>query len=228
MTKLVAIVTNLDELKKSKQLLRSGVDLVELRIDWFNVVKRNALFNILRTSHKNFRAKTICTIRLKKDGGKWDDFHRPCSEFQRIELFKRFIPLCGYVDIELNSKILLPVIKTAKDERKKVIISYHNFNPGVVSTRTLHKIFLQAARFNPDIIKIAVYIRNFKQLRKCIEFFREHLRLHNLAFIPMSKEISFARYLFMCLGSVLTYGHIQRSVAPGQITINDLIKFTNI
>lgn len=233
MTKLVAIVTNLSELEESKKLLSSQpndgvnlVDLVELRIDWFNNFERNALYDILRTADEKFCQKTICTIRLNSDGGKWMADER---RDKRFELFKRFIPLCGYVDIELNSKILLPVIKIAKRAGKKVIISYHNFNSlSAVSNKSLNKIFLRAARFNPDIIKIAVYIRNFNQLRNCVEFFREHLRLYNLAFIPMSKEIRFSRYLFICLGSVLTYGHIQRSIAPGQITINELIKFTNI
>lgn len=60
----------------------------------------------------------------------------------------------AYVDIEMETECMLPLIETAREKNCRVIISYHNFQ-NTPSSGTLQEILLNCLAKGADIVKIA-------------------------------------------------------------------------
>ncbi len=191
-------------------------DLVEFRID---LVSSLELKSLLRTT-----IPTILTIRSKEEGGGWND-----SELNRLSLYKKFIPHVSAVDIELSSKSILDnVIENAHDEKKggrplrKVIVSYHNFDK-TPSGVELDKILKRAKAAGADIVKVATFAKDHKDIQKLARFTVENAN-QNIVTIAMGEVGALSRLFFPALGSLLIYAPLSSKdkTAPGQIDCKEL------
>ena len=129
------------------------------------------------------------------------------------------MPLVDAVDIELGSSaILKDVVGSAKDNNKKVIISYHNFKTTPGNGR-LQDIIARAREKGADIVKIAAFARSPQDLKRLASLLAGQ---DDLIVIAMGERGKASRVFFPMLGSLLTYGSVTASTAPGQMTLREI------
>jgi len=214
---IIGVITNISD---AKLLLKKNInpDLVEFRADLVNLP-----FSTLKKIKKLLKkTRIICTIRPKYEGGGYS-----LSENSRLKLFEKLIPLSDFVDIELSSKIIKKVIEISKKNKKKYIISYHNFD-FTPKNKELKKIIQNSLKFNPYIVKIATFIKKDTDFWRLFDFCKKYTKIYPLSVIPMGPKGTPGRILFPLFGSKLAYVYISKTVDPGQTHINSLLNLRKI
>ncbi|MBI3307659.1 MAG: type I 3-dehydroquinate dehydratase [Candidatus Omnitrophica bacterium] len=199
-----------------RQAKRAGLDIAELRIDHYSSFESR---HVLKEISKFRQFPTIATIRSKREGGKWN-----LSEAARLELFRGVSGKVDALDIELSSKqILSKVIKLARKAKITVIVSYHNFDktPGL---KTLSRIAKKAKTAGADIVKIAALAKRQKDVQTLAKFTVENAPL-NLITIAMGPHGRLSRVFFPALGSLITYAHLGKKTASGQLSYGETSGF---
>lgn len=216
---IAGVITGSVDSKIVGKAVKDGTDMLEIRVDTFSQkVLKNAK-NELKTAKKLSKKPILLTVRSAKEGSKKD-----LSPKLREELFKELIPFSDIIDIELSSKTILKnVIKEAKKHKKKVIISYHNFDK-TPSKSVLEKIVKDGFSAGAHIVKIAAKADNLKDIQRLTNVVTDN---DNIIVIAMGDKRSQAtRLFFPLLGSMITYGTASRQkTAPGQLSVKELKTF---
>jgi 3-dehydroquinate dehydratase I len=184
----------------------SEADMIELRLDLVNEPIRAIKAVRLATTKP-----IIATNRLKTEGGMFLG-----SERERIELLLQAAPFADFVDIELLAEL--------RDEfmarvNKPVIVSYHDFL-GMPDEDEMATILENMKKTGAAYAKIAVTPKNL----------RDNLRILGLlldadmplCMIAMGNIGRHLRAVAPLYGSVLTYGFVANSTAPGQMSLAEL------
>lgn len=194
---------------------KRGADIAELRIDLFS---RTDPAHVLRETEKFRGFPALATIRSRPEGGEWDR-----SEKERLALFKALLPKVGAVDIELSShSILKEVVRAARAARRTVIVSFHDFKK-TPDAGHLARILRKGKAAGADIVKIAAFARNIKDVQRLADFTATN-KDKGLIVIAMGKKGMVSRILFPVLGSLVTFAHAGHSTAPGQLDCGTLAK----
>ncbi len=90
--------------------------------------------------------------------------------------------------------------------------------PGV---KALQDIVKKARRSGAGIVKIATLVKGAEDLRKLAKILSE---FNGLIVIGMGGPGACSRVFFPMLGSLITYGSIDRPTAPGQIALKEIKK----
>ncbi len=213
-----------------KKALRAGADLLELRIDTFGQRDPTSLVRDLERLKAVDGARSIplvITVRSRAEGG----LHA-IADRKRLEIFQALMPFADYVDIELSSgTILKDVVRSAGRVKTKVIVSYHNFRstPGPERLRAVIK---KARASGADIVKIATFARKRADLQTLALVLLEGPGGpggvkgggSNLIVIAMGGLGAPTRIFFPVLGSLLSYGSVTGSTAPGQLPVRTIRK----
>ena len=210
---LCAIVAgSLDE-RKIKKAKTIGADMVEIRVDTLH--ERNAAkIKKLFIEAKKERLPAILTIRSAKEGGVFF-----ISEKERLELFRELTPFSDFVDVELEgSGIIKEVTAIAKKFRKKTIVSYHNFKL-TPDEKTLLRVARRARKAGASIVKIAAFVKNREDMRTLLSVL---LKQKDSIVIGMGEKGAASRVFFPLAGSLVTYGSLDVSTAPGQFSLKEL------
>ena len=220
--KVCVVLTGKEENKRLKEI--KDVEWIEVRIDEF--LRENdeeELIPWIVKIRECTNSKIIGTVRWYKEGGK-NPYYIP--DKKRIEIFKNIIEYVDFVDIELKSRILKKVVEIAERNRRKVIISYHNFKktPG---KEILKDLIRKAKKEKPDIIKIATLVLSEKHLYNLAEITYFYTRKNHLVVIPMGNN-PLLRFIPLFLGSLFTYVSLSRKVAPGQLSYSEFVELTKI
>ncbi|GAA2381755.1 type I 3-dehydroquinate dehydratase [Dactylosporangium salmoneum] len=192
-----------------------GVDLAELRIDWY----RSYVPGDVCRAAAAFRAAglpTLATIRSKAEGGYW-----PGDDAERLALFEAVIPEVDAVDVELSSAGILPgVVAAARAADRPVIVSYHDFEatPGEAALRATVEAAVAAGA---DVVKISTMARGPEDLRVLAGLL---LRYDSMIVIGMGAEGAGSRVFFPLLGSRITYSAIGGRPAPGQLPFAETVR----
>ena len=214
--KIVLSVRDNDQIVRTSRPRRARCprlfDLVELRVDLFTSLESDALLRMA--------IPTILTARSKKEGGGFQG-----SELKRLSLYQKMIPLVSTVDIELSAKTILgDVIDNAHDQKKKVIVSYHDFDktPSVIK---LEKILKKAKASGADIVKVATFAKDHRDIQRLAQFTVANAN-QNIVTIAMGEIGALSRLFFPALGSLLIYGSFSSKdkdkTGPGQIDCKEL------
>lgn len=190
-----------------------AADIIELRVDMFENTEDKNILKIFKTAKERFNKPIISTIRDTSEGGQ--------KEIKdRINLYKIVLPFSDFVDVEINSEIFEDIKKLCTENQKTLIGSYHNFL-STPDSNTLESIFLKGKDSGCDIVKIAVMPSDKEDVIRLIEF---TLRHKDEPIITMSMgEIGLPTRIFNpILGSLITYGYINRPSAPGQLSIKEI------
>ncbi len=207
------IVDSIDR-GRLKKAVREGADLVELRLDTLRKRDPASIVKTLRLFRSEGAVPLVLTVRSKAEGGRYT-----VKDPERLELFNSLIPYVDAVDIELGSrKILAQVVKTAKRYKKRVIVSYHNFKK-TPQPETLRTTVKRARRSGADIVKIAVRAKNRNELKRLAGLLLEG---SDMIVIATGNYGTVSRVFFPILGSLITYGSVTRSTAPGQLPVRDI------
>ncbi len=216
---IAAVVADVINPERIEDAVKNGARLLELRIDTFKDRDAERLkkeVSQLKKKKALQKIPFILTVREKKEGGR---FH--IVDADRAALFASLMPYADIIDIELESSaILKETIRLAKKNKKKVIISCHDFKatPG---EKTLESIIRRSLEAGADIVKIACHAGNREDLKRLAGLLLRH---NDLIVIAMGGYGACSRILFPAMGSLLTYGSISRNTAPGQMPVGEINK----
>ena len=152
---------------------------------------------------------TILTVRRLDEGGV-----KPVTEEEQLALYRSLVPATAAADIEVRAtKRLLSVLETVRNEKKALIISFHDFE----STPSLAKLRAVSARARgegADIVKIAAKTETPAEVARLLVLLQE--APGPLAVMGMGALGRASRLLFAKAGSALNYGWLDRPQVPGQ------------
>lgn len=214
---IAAVVADAVNQAKIKDAVKSGAGLLELRIDTFrdrDIERLKKDVSGLKKIKALRKIPFILTVRDKKEGGRFY-----IKDADRADIFASLMPFADIIDIELKSSAMLKkTIGLARKNRKKVIVSCHDFKatPG---EKTLESIIRSSLAAGADTVKIACLARNRQDLKRLAGLLLRH---KGLIIIAMGRYGACSRVLFPAIGSVLTYGSISRKTAPGQMPAADI------
>ena len=209
------IAVPLSDIDFDKNLLlckEKGADIVELRVDLFENKDPENVLSCIHKAHE-IGIQTILTVRSEREGGK------PVED--RLKIFNACSPHSDYTDIELSSQdIIQDVRDTVKSWGKKLIVSYHNFEltpPNWI----LKDIFREARRWGADIVKISVKANSYEDVARLLCLGKESDGEKIL--IAMGEYGKVSRLAGFIFGSVITYAFVGSAVAPGQLSLEDMV-----
>ena len=209
---IVGTVSHTDTLKLAleDQSFLAHADIVELRLDeHMDLDQAYELCSQIRQ-----QKPILLTIRTQHEGGTWT-----INEEDRHQLFLRFAPVVDCYDIELKSELFATKTRSDFPADKIIISSYHDY----IATPSQQEIdtFIESGKkWNVDIVKLALTAQkeeNVLQLEETLKTSDSPICL-----ISMSAIGARSRKEFPKLGSVLTYGYLDQSVAPGQFSAQEL------
>ncbi len=182
---------------------RAICDIVELRLD------------LIGESFSRIESELplLLTIRSKTEGGQWTG-----SDTQRLTMYRQFIPHVAAVDVELNSPIAAEVCQIAREADKASIVSFHDFN-ATPDLEVLQDIVNDGQQVG-SIVKIVTLANE----QSDVETLRALLgkRRGPLCVMGMGQHAAKTRVEFPKLGSCLTYGYLDKPLAPGQTSAAEL------
>jgi len=191
---------------KAKDL---GADILELRIDLLEQDARQSLMAVGKTG-----LPVIITNRMKEEGGACDQ-----DEDERIGTLISLLPLADAVDIELCARDKDKVVKSARIAGKTVIISKHDFQKTPVPD-VMMEIIDESFEAGADIAKLAVTPGSLDDVLHLLD-----VTLHAkgaVCTIAMGIQGRHSRVIAPVYGSVMTYGYVEKTVAPGQLRVDEL------
>lgn len=204
---VVGVIASKEALARfSNSTTQSGdCDLSELRLDMIDLPAAE-----LKAEAARITVPILLTARHPDEGG-----HGALNAAQRTSLLESMLDAANYMDIELRSALeLQPLIKKAKARQIGVLGSFHDFH-GTPSDDVLRGAVDMALQFNLDAVKIATTLRGPGDLARLLNLLEGTKRLP-LAVMGMGPLGPVSRLALARCGSVLNYGHLGESNAPGQ------------
>ena len=158
----------------------------------------------------------ILTIRLAEEGGQWRQ-----PDEARLPLFETALRQLTAVDVELRSPILEQVSKLASRHQRALIVSYHDFQK-TPPIDELKKAMTRAASYG-TVAKIVTLTKSEEDVAVLRALLCENCSAA-LCVLGMGPLGPRTRIEFPRLGSCLTYGYLDASVAPGQVSARELME----
>jgi len=204
------------------------VDLLEVRLDTFPQVFRSKdvagmSAQMIATIKRQSKMPLIATVRSPLETGKKIPPSMRLDDSERRRIFEAVIKSVELVDVEVRSgKLALDVSRLARRHHANVIYSFHDFRR-VPDRRVLDQLLSAARRMKGDVFKVAVTPETDKELGS---FLKWGLTIKNLppVLIGMGRIGHISRFLGYSFGSILTYGHLGKEAAPGQIPARSMVR----
>ncbi len=180
-------------------------DVLELRLDSIDLPLEE-----LTRHASHLPLPLLITARHPQEGG-----DRGLSTEQRIALLEAHLPHAALMDIELRCATeMLPLIRKAQAQGLGVIGSFHDFTHtpsedvlrGAVDFGLQHKL---------NAVKIATQLNSPDDLARLLHVLTTEKRLP-LSIMGMGQLGRVSRLLLAKCGSLLNYGYLGKSNAPGQ------------
>jgi 3-dehydroquinate dehydratase-1 len=203
---VIAVIDELYSIDIIKEIRDYGADLLEMRVDCYNQPDEQ-IVAFLQNVREQIGLPMIGTVRE-------NDFTRE----RRVEIFKKILPAVDAVDLELGTPISNEVRAMASD--KVIIISEHDFDktPSMDNLRSMvERSLIQGAH----IVKIATMAHSREDVKRLFHFTEE--TQFPIVTIAMGSVGTLTRVVAPLFGSLMTYGFMERSVAPGQLSAKVLI-----
>lgn len=201
-----------------KKAFEAKADLIELRLDALCSSNIKPLIS-------SAKIPVIATNRSSYEGGLAE------NEDDRIEsILDAIIHGTNAVDIELSTEKERrdEVIKEAHSNEISVIISSHNFHE-TPSKDEIIGILRKERESGADISKVATFAQNKKDLVTVLDATNEAKYLDYPSItIAMGESGELSRLICPLLGSCITYAHVGKKSAPGQLSIEKLKKFLEL
>ena len=120
---------------------------------------------------------------------------------------------CDYIDIDLSNNVKKQLIKQARMNNCKVIISLHDYEK-TPSSLTLDN-------NEGDFLKIATTINSAKDSVQLLSLLNQR---GNLIVVGMGEKGLYTRIVAPLMGSFLTYAYVEKTTAPGQLNVEDMVE----
>ena len=206
---------------KIKQVLKIALkksDYVEVRLDFLKIEQIPEALEII----KNDLNKIVCTLRPKTEGGKFSG-----NEKERIAIIKLIAEYSPFLlDIEYNTlKKNTSLIKYLKSTKTKLLVSWHDFKK-TPNTVELKKKLNQMSKFSSNV-KIVSTAKSTNDSTRMLELYSKKGK-NNLISFAMGDFGRISRILCLYLGSPYTYVSLGKAIAPGQFSVDEIKKITNL
>jgi len=206
---------------KIKQTLKSALkksDYAEVRFDFLKIEQ---IPEALETIKKDLN-RIVCTLRPKTEGGKF-----PGNEKERIAILKLIAEYTPFLlDVEFNTlKRNSSLVRYLKSTRTKLLVSWHDFKK-TPSTAELKKKMIQMSKFSSNV-KIVSTAKSTDDSNRMLELYSKKGRINLISF-AMGDLGRISRILCLYLGSPYTYVSLGEAVAPGQFSVDEVKKITNL
>jgi len=191
-----------------------GADVVEVRADLFDDPEPGAMVAALRRLRAAGRP-IVFTVRAEAEGGK------PLDERRRKALYDAALPHVDAIDTEIVSTALtVDLVPAARAANKLVILSAHALQAtppqdGLVS------LVDRGFGLGADVVKLATHATSMDDLRTLLAVTLA-ARRRGIVTLAMGPLGPLSRLVLPAAGSLLTYGHVGRPTAPGQMTVGEL------
>lgn len=210
----------------AKKAARIGADLIEIRMDTLPIQKRRDISSLLTSIKQSARLPMIATVRSPSEQEPKRGLFK-LDDAERKSIFETVLPQVEVIDVELSSKSFNhPIVQLARRLGKKVILSYHDFH-SAPSEKKVRQLVQEFKNLSGDILKIAAMPKNALALKNFLTICAD-LNEINRVFIAMGKLGAVSRIAGFAFGSCLTYGFVNKTLAPGQISIQELVKFSQL
>ena len=196
--------------KLKKGLKKS--DFAEIRFDFFKPKDIPDALELV----KNQLQRCVCTLRPKTEGGKFSG-----SENERksiLKLVAEYNPFLLDIEFETLRKDK-KFVKSIKNSKTKILVSWHDFKktPNLIS---LKKTLREMKKFS-DYIKIVTMAKTVNDATKILSLYNNISKTKLIAF-SMGEEAKFTRILCLCMGSPFTYVSLEKAIAPGQFSLDEI------
>jgi 3-dehydroquinate dehydratase-1 len=158
----------------------------------------------------------VVTVRLYAEGGKWQQ-----PDEMRLPLFEEGLRHLAAADIELRSPIIERVSAMAREHKRGLIVSHHDFGR-TPPLDELRVIVDKASRYG-TVAKVATMVKTEADLATLRALLAEN-RPSPLCVLGMGPLGPQTRIDFPRLGSCLTYGYLDTPIAPGQVSARELMR----
>ena len=207
--------------QKLKQVLKIALkksDYVEVRFDFLKIEE---IPNAIEVIKKDLN-KIVCTLRPKTEGGKFLG-----NEKERIAIIKLIAEYNPFLlDIEFNTlKKNSSLVKYLKSTKTNLLVSWHDFKKTPNSTELKKKIN-QMSKFSSNV-KIVSTAKSTDDSTRMLELYSKKGK-NNLISFAMGDFGRISRILCLYLGSPYTYVSLGKAIAPGQFSVDEVKKITNL
>ena len=205
-------------IKQTLKIALKKSDYVEVR---FAFLKIEQIPEELETIKKDLN-KIVCTLRPKTEGGKF-----PGTEKERIAILKLIAEYNPFLlDVEFNTlKRNSSLTKYLKSTKTKLLVSWHDFKK-TPSSLELKKKMNQMSKFSSNV-KIVSTAKSTDDSNRMLELYSKKGK-NNLISFAMGDFGRISRILCLYLGSPYTYVSLGKAIAPGQFSVDEVKKITNL
>lgn len=214
---VVGTLTGPQPLPASLSRARSaGVDIVEVRLDTFSAALVRKAPAFLKSLRAKIKKPLLITFRSSREGGqgRW-------SASEREQVLESGLPYATFVDVEiLEAALARRLTRAARRKKVRVIHSIHHFSPGL-RWRDLERASRASLHMGDAIFKAAVMPRDNDELEAFLHKGKE-LPNPQKILIGMGNAGLPSRVVGFSFGSMMTFGHLGRSAAPGQMPAAEL------
>lgn len=197
--------------RKLLKKIKSERGNLELRADFVKDIKTENLPALAGS-------RAIFTCRAKSEGGVFAGGEKGRVSLLKSALKENF----KYVDIELKT-IQKNKLKFSPAERKKLLISYHDFKK-TPPARALEKIKNDMLVHKPAALKIALKINKKAEILQLTRFLIDTINERvDIILIGMGEAGVPTRIFFPLLGSAAAYAPDCAQTAPGQLTKKEML-----
>jgi 3-dehydroquinate dehydratase-1 len=191
-----------------------GADLVEVRADLFADPEPGAMVAILRRLRAVGRP-IIFTVRAEAEGG------RPLDEKRRAALYEAALAYVDAIDAEIvSSALIVDLVPAARAAGRTVILSAHALEATPPSD-SLISLVDRGFGLGADVVKLATHASTVDDLQTLLTVTLASRR-RGVVTLAMGPFGPLSRLVLPAAGSLLTYGHVGKPTAPGQLAVAEL------
>ena len=206
------------KVKQTCKIALKKSDYIEVRFDFLKIEDIPQTLELIKKDLN----KIVCTLRPKTEGGQF-----PGKEKDRIAIIKLIAEYNPYLlDVEFNTiKKNAALAKFLKSTKTKLLISWHDFKK-TPSTTELRKKMKDMSKFS-NFVKIVSTAKSTDDSTRMLELYSKKGK-NNLISFAMGDFGRISRILCLYLGSPYTYVSLGKAVAPGQFSVDEVKKITNL
>jgi len=207
-----------NKIKQTLKIALKKSDFVEVRFDFLKIEQIPESLELIKKDLK----RIVCTLRPKTEGGKFSG-----NEKERIAILKLIAEYNPFLlDVEFNTlKKNSALTKYLKLTKTKLLVSWHDFKKTPTSAELKKKI-AQMSKFSNNV-KIVSTANSTDDATRMLELYSKKGK-NNLISFAMGDMGRISRILCLYLGSPYTYVSLGKAVAPGQFSVDEVKKITNL
>ncbi|NQU39293.1 MAG: type I 3-dehydroquinate dehydratase [Lentisphaerae bacterium] len=211
--RVVGTVTCAERLESAWSAHDTPCNIVEVRLDQIGVEHPAWLPSCLAIEAAGL--PVILTLRMKEEGGKWLD-----DEAMRGPILASALDALAGIDIEWASSLRKELCDQAVTLKKPILVSFHDFNK-TPDIERLRSIVAEICDCPCAIPKVSTFINEEQDVR-ALRTLLDGIADRPSCVIGMGSKGTKTRIEFPLAGSGLTYGFLDASNAPGQLSAAEL------